>query len=116
MQPLRYGFEGIITNEFHTLNGTCSSLVPQGPGYENIGIANQVCTTVGSQQGQAFVDGNTYVKLSYGYSYSHIWRVSYSGCLLCPPWLTNPPTELWNRCCLWRCIHTCPIFLHGDQH
>ena len=83
VQPLRYGFEGILTNEFHTLNGVCSSLVPQGPGYENIGLANQVCTAVGSQAGQAFVNGNTFVKLSYGYSYSHVWRVCCSDLLPC---------------------------------
>lgn len=75
-QPLRYGFEAILTNEFHTLNGTCSSLVPQGAGYENVSLANQVCTTVGSIPGQDFVDGNTFVELSYAYSYSHLWRVS----------------------------------------
>ena len=88
MQPLRYGFEGVVTNEFHTLNGTCSSLVPRGAGYENIGLANQVCTTVGSQAGQAFVDGNKFVQLSYGYSYSHLWRVRCFDLILCSRCLT----------------------------
>ncbi|KAA1475301.1 pleiotropic drug resistance ABC transporter [Dentipellis sp. KUC8613] len=74
INPLRWGFEGIVANEFHTLNGTCSSLVPSGPGYENITLANQVCTTVGSQRGQATVDGNTFIQLSYGYSFSNVWR------------------------------------------
>ena len=83
LQPIRYGFEAIITNEFHTLNGACSSLVPQGPGYENVSLDNQVCTVVGSQSGQAFVNGDTFVQLSYGYSYSHVWRVRYSDCLSC---------------------------------
>ena len=63
-------------SEFHTLDGQCSSLIPQGPGYEGISIANQVCTTVGSEPGQATVDGNRYVQLSFNYSYSHLWRVS----------------------------------------
>lgn len=74
INPLRYGFEALLTNEFHTLNGQCASLIPQGPGYEGISINNQVCTTVGSLPGQATVDGNRYVKLSYNYSYSHLWR------------------------------------------
>ena len=65
----------MVVNEFHTLVGSCASLIPQGPGYENVSIENQVCTTVGSVPGQAFVDGNAYVKLSYNYSYSHLWRV-----------------------------------------
>jgi ATP-binding cassette, subfamily G (WHITE), member 2, SNQ2 len=63
----------VLVNEFHTLDGTCASLVPQGPGYENIGLANQVCTSVGSQPGQSTVNGNTFVELSYGYSYSNLW-------------------------------------------
>lgn len=76
-----------MTNEFHTLNGTCSSLVPQGTGYENIGLENQVCTTVGSQTGQAFVHGDNFVRLSFGFSYDNLWRVSYL-------WLI----ELWLLC------------------
>ncbi|KAH8118882.1 ABC-2 type transporter-domain-containing protein [Phellopilus nigrolimitatus] len=73
INPLRYGFEAILVNEFHTLDGTCATLVPQGPGYENISLANQVCTSVGSVAGQSTVNGNTFVELSYGYSYSHLW-------------------------------------------
>lgn len=63
-------------NEFRTLDGTCATLVPSGTGYENVSLANQVCTTVGSVSGQSFVSGSEYVALSYGYSYSNAWRVS----------------------------------------
>ncbi|KAF8624325.1 hypothetical protein AX17_007154 [Amanita inopinata Kibby_2008] len=73
INPLRYGFESIVVNEFHTLNGICSTLVPSGPGYEGISLSNQVCTTVGSLPGQDRVDGNRFVNLSFGYSYSHLW-------------------------------------------
>ncbi|KAJ7745683.1 pleiotropic drug resistance ABC transporter [Mycena metata] len=73
INPLRYGFEGVVANEFHTLKGTCSSLVPSGPGYENVTLDNQVCATLGSVAGQNFVDGNAFMALSYGYSYSHEW-------------------------------------------
>ncbi|KAJ7762052.1 pleiotropic drug resistance ABC transporter [Mycena maculata] len=73
INPLRYGFESVVSNEFHTLNGSCASLVPQGPGYENVSLANQVCATVGSVAGQNFVDGNKFIAASYGYSYSHEW-------------------------------------------
>ncbi|KAJ7261710.1 ABC-2 type transporter-domain-containing protein [Mycena haematopus] len=73
INPLRYGFEAIVSNEFHTLKGSCASLVPRGPGYENITLANQVCATVGSVAGQNFVDGNTFIAVAYGYSYSHEW-------------------------------------------
>ncbi|EPQ50781.1 pleiotropic drug resistance ABC transporter [Gloeophyllum trabeum ATCC 11539] len=74
INPLRYGYEAILTNEFRTLNGTCATLVPSGPGYDTVSLANQVCTTVGSAPGQPYVDGNRYVELSYGYSYSNTWR------------------------------------------
>ncbi|KAG6879471.1 hypothetical protein C0992_002357 [Termitomyces sp. T32_za158] len=72
--PLRYVFESIIGNEFHTLNGTCSNLVPQGPGYEGVSLRNQVCPTVGAVKGQSIVDGNDFVQLSYDFSFSHVWR------------------------------------------
>ncbi len=65
-----------MVNEFHTINAQCSALVPQGPGYEGISLANQVCTTVGSVPGSSTVNGNNYVLLSYNYTYSHLWRVS----------------------------------------
>ncbi|KAJ7126742.1 ABC-2 type transporter-domain-containing protein [Mycena epipterygia] len=73
VNPLRYGFEAVMANEFHTLKATCSSLVPQGPGYENVSLSNQVCATVGAVAGQNFVDGNRFIALNYGYSYSRTW-------------------------------------------
>ncbi|THH12068.1 hypothetical protein EW145_g234 [Phellinidium pouzarii] len=73
LNPLRYGFEAILTNEFSTLNGECSSLVPSGSGYSNVTLANQVCSTVGSVPGQSTVNGNTFVEVSYGYSRSNLW-------------------------------------------
>jgi ATP-binding cassette, subfamily G (WHITE), member 2, SNQ2 len=71
---MRYGFESLITNEFRTLDGTCASLAPSGPGYENVTITNQVCTTLGSLLGQSTVAGARFVSLSFGYSYSETWR------------------------------------------
>ncbi|KAK7465001.1 ATP-binding cassette transporter snq2 [Stygiomarasmius scandens] len=74
INPFRYGFESIMSNEFRTLNGTCASLIPSGSGYENITLDNQVCTTVGSQPGSPTVDGRTFIALSFEFSYSHTWR------------------------------------------
>ncbi|KAG1861109.1 ABC-2 type transporter-domain-containing protein [Suillus subalutaceus] len=74
LNPLGFGFESLMMNEFHTLNGTCTTLVPQGPGYENISLANQVCTTVGAQPGMSTVNGNVFAYLSYDYLYSDLWR------------------------------------------
>ncbi|KIJ10449.1 hypothetical protein PAXINDRAFT_16534 [Paxillus involutus ATCC 200175] len=83
LDPLRYAFESVLLNEFHTLDGTCTTLVQQGPGYENITLANQVCTTVGSQPGLATVDGNSFIYLSYGYEYRNIWMNFGIVCTFC---------------------------------
>jgi ATP-binding cassette subfamily G (WHITE) protein 2 (SNQ2) len=74
INPLRYAFESLVTNEFHTLDGGCASLVPHGAGYEGVVLANQVCTVVGSQPGLSTVDGNRFVDLSFGYHQSDLWR------------------------------------------
>ncbi|KAF9555496.1 pleiotropic drug resistance ABC transporter [Agrocybe pediades] len=74
INPIFYAFEGLMVNEFHTLDGTCSTLVPSGPGYAGVSLANQVCTVVGSEPGRDTVQGERYVSLSFGYSYSHLWR------------------------------------------
>ena len=74
-QPIRYAFEAIMTNEFHTLDGECSTLVPSGSGYEGISLANQVCTVLGSQPGQSTVSGSAYLGLSFGYFFGNLWRV-----------------------------------------
>ncbi|KIJ51214.1 hypothetical protein M422DRAFT_158653 [Sphaerobolus stellatus SS14] len=73
INPLRYGFESLIANEFHGLEGSCSSLVPAGPGYENVPLENRVCTTLGAVAGSAKVGGDRFIQLNYGYSYSHVW-------------------------------------------
>ncbi|KAG6850300.1 hypothetical protein H0H93_015242 [Arthromyces matolae] len=74
VNPLRYGFEAILTNEFRTLNGKCSVIVPSGPGYEYVSLSNQACTTVGSVPGTAFVDGARYTLLSFSFSWSNTWQ------------------------------------------
>ncbi|EGO01341.1 hypothetical protein SERLA73DRAFT_159769 [Serpula lacrymans var. lacrymans S7.3] len=74
INPIRYSFEAILTNEFHTLNGLCTSIVPSGPGYENVQEDNRACTTIGSTPGNLYVDGNIFAALSFGYSYNNVWR------------------------------------------
>ncbi|KAG1869109.1 ABC-2 type transporter-domain-containing protein [Suillus tomentosus] len=74
LNPLWWSLGGLLVNEFHTIDAVCSTLVPQGPGYENVSLANQVCTTVGSQSGQLLVDGNIYIALTFDVWYSQLWR------------------------------------------
>ncbi|KIY47781.1 pleiotropic drug resistance ABC transporter [Fistulina hepatica ATCC 64428] len=73
LNPIRWSFESLLTNEFRTINGPCDQLVPSGYGYENISLANQVCTTVGALPGQATVSGSRYVELSFNFRWSHTW-------------------------------------------
>jgi len=64
-----------MVNEFHTLSGTCTTLVPSGPGYEAVSLANQVWTVVGSLPGLTHVNGDSFLAHTFGYSHSHLWRV-----------------------------------------
>ena len=57
-----------------TLNVPCAGLVPSGPAYQNVNIANQVCTVAGSQSGQLIVIGAQYLQASFGYTYANTWR------------------------------------------
>ncbi|PIL29236.1 ATP-binding cassette transporter [Ganoderma sinense ZZ0214-1] len=83
LNPLRYGFEALIVNEFHGLESGCSNLVPQGPAYMNVSLANQVCTTVGAVPGSTTVLGDNYIAASFNYTYSHLWRNFGVVCVFC---------------------------------
>ncbi|QID82919.1 ATP-binding cassette multidrug transporter pdr12 [Saccharomyces pastorianus] len=48
INPLTYAFESLVSTEFHHREMLCSALVPSGPGYEGISIANQVCDAAGA--------------------------------------------------------------------
>jgi hypothetical protein len=72
-------------NEFHTLQGSCAGLVPQGPGYEGVSLDNQVCASVGAVAGQNTVDGNRFVSLSYGYTHSELWQVRFVNSIIHSP-------------------------------
>ncbi|KAL3232856.1 Protein SNQ2 [Nakaseomyces bracarensis] len=73
--PIRYAFESMLLAEFHGRHMNCGgTLVPSGPGYENISTDNQVCAFVGSKPGQSWVLGDDYLKLQFEYEYKHEWR------------------------------------------
>ncbi len=65
-----------MANKFRTIQATCSSLIHQDPGYENITLDNQVFTTVGALPGRSLVDGDRFLQLAYGFSWSDGWKVS----------------------------------------
>ncbi len=74
LNPMRYALEMLIGSEFHHREMLCQQIVPTGPGYENVPIENQVCAFSGSLPGRYIVSGDNYIKASYNYEWSHVWR------------------------------------------
>ncbi|KAK9459062.1 ABC-2 type transporter-domain-containing protein [Lipomyces oligophaga] len=72
MNPVSYSFEALMANEFHGAEIDCTaSMIPQG---EGISLANQVCSSAGGKTSQIYVLGDDYVKISFLYKFSHVWR------------------------------------------
>lgn len=74
IDPLAYGFEALLSNEFHNKIIPCvgTNLIPQGPGYTD--GAHQSCAGVGGAiQGNTYVTGDQYLS-SLSYSHAHLWR------------------------------------------
>ncbi|PGH02182.1 hypothetical protein AJ80_08905 [Polytolypa hystricis UAMH7299] len=74
VNPIAYGFENVMVNEFHGRDFECSSFVPSGPGYENVSSVQRVCSAVGSVPGSNIVSGTAYVRSSFEYDYANRWR------------------------------------------
>lgn len=74
INPLAYGFEALLSNEFHGKIIDCvnNNLIPNGFGYSD--VAYQSCAGVrGAVQGANFVTGEQYLS-ALSYSHSHVWR------------------------------------------
>ncbi|KAK8104951.1 hypothetical protein PG999_008310 [Apiospora kogelbergensis] len=78
LDPVAYGFEALMINEYHGREFACASLVPNPlvPGYENvtIGGGHSACNAVGAVPGRATVSGDAYIGLNYKYFQGHKWR------------------------------------------
>ena len=74
INPVAYGFEAIMANEFHNRNFTCSSYVPFGGFYDDVPPVNRACVAIGSVLGQTTVNGDVYLASAFGYYNSHKWR------------------------------------------
>ncbi|KAF4122564.1 ABC-type branched-chain amino acid transport system, ATPase component [Geosmithia morbida] len=76
LDPVAYGFEALMINEFHGRTFECDAFVPSPlfPGYEDTDIANMACTAVGSLPGSTTVSGTRYIEVLYKYTRSHKWR------------------------------------------
>ncbi|KAM5353518.1 hypothetical protein ACJ41O_000168 [Fusarium nematophilum] len=71
INPLAYAFESLMVNEFHNRQFLCNQFIPP---YPDADMANKVCSTVGSVQGNSMVEGDAYINSSFSYYHSHKWR------------------------------------------
>ena len=74
INPFGLGFASLMVNEFSRLTMTCvqSSLVPSGPGYDD--IAHQACTLAGGNAGSDIIPGSSYLATTFSYYHDDLWR------------------------------------------
>ncbi|PWY65514.1 ABC multidrug transporter [Aspergillus eucalypticola CBS 122712] len=74
INPMAYGFDALLSNEFHGKIIPCvgTNLIPSGEGYS--GDGHQSCAGVGGAiPGNTYVTGDQYLA-SLSYSHTHVWR------------------------------------------
>lgn len=71
LDPVAYGFESLMVNEFVGREYECSAYVPT---YGSLGARQQVCSAVGSVAGVSYVSGETYINSQYAYYAANKWR------------------------------------------
>ncbi|KFY27828.1 hypothetical protein V493_03280 [Pseudogymnoascus sp. VKM F-4281 (FW-2241)] len=76
IDPVAYGFESLMINEFAGRKFECppSMFVPSGPTYMNLEPAQKICSSVGAVPGASSVDGTAYLMSAFQYDPSHKWR------------------------------------------
>lgn len=73
INPVQYGFEALMSNEFYNLEIQCVPpyIVPEGPGATT---QYQSCLLQGSQPGSTTVSGADYILTAFTYKRDHLWR------------------------------------------
>jgi ATP-binding cassette subfamily G (WHITE) protein 2 (PDR) len=71
IDPISYGFEALMVNEFSGQEYSCSAFVPAYPDATGL---QRVCSTVGAEPGSSVVNGDAYINASFEYYASHRWR------------------------------------------
>ncbi|KAF4334013.1 ABC transporter CDR4 [Fusarium beomiforme] len=71
LNPVAYGYESLMANEYSGRNFTCSSYIPS---YGTPGTENVACDAIGAVAGQLTVNGDAYINSAYSYFHSHKWR------------------------------------------
>ena len=73
IDPVAYGFESLMVNEFHSRNFTCSNFIPTGGFYDSVKSNQHACSVVGSTPGSV-VMGDAYINSAFQYDHAHKWR------------------------------------------
>ncbi|KAK9456593.1 ABC-2 type transporter-domain-containing protein [Dipodascopsis uninucleata] len=75
LNPVAFGFENLMANEFHNRRMDCAdTLIPQGGPYDDLPIEYKVCAVSGSKPGLDYVLGDDYLEVSFQYKWRHLWR------------------------------------------
>ena len=67
LDPIAYGFEALMVNEFAGREFDCSAVIPSGPGYEGATGTARACSAQGSTPGSLIVSGTNFLAESYEY-------------------------------------------------
>ncbi|KAK6505277.1 hypothetical protein TWF481_007186 [Arthrobotrys musiformis] len=74
VNPISYGFESVMVNEFHGQDYSCSGYIPSGPGYDGVDPEHRTCASKGSLPGLEIVSGTAYIQTTFGFHEHHKWR------------------------------------------
>ncbi|KAF1829254.1 hypothetical protein BDW02DRAFT_177417 [Decorospora gaudefroyi] len=74
INPVSYGFEALMVNEFHNREFECDEFIPFGPGYDDVTGLQRACRTIGSVPGQPYVNGDAYINSAFNYYAKNKWR------------------------------------------
>lgn len=74
INPISYGFESVIVNEFEGRQFPCTQFIPSGPSYEGIAADQRACAVKGAFAGADYVNGTAFASATYNYQYANRWR------------------------------------------
>ncbi|KAK9454812.1 ABC-2 type transporter-domain-containing protein [Dipodascopsis uninucleata] len=74
IDPIAYAFESLMINEFRNRRFPCSIFVPSGGQYDTVPMQNRRCAVTGSVLGEDYVEGSSFIGVTYKYYEAHLWR------------------------------------------
>ncbi|KEY72791.1 hypothetical protein S7711_09510 [Stachybotrys chartarum IBT 7711] len=74
INPVFYTYESLMINEFQDRQFLCSTTIPTGQAYDDIGTSDRLCSQVGRDADTNLVNATDYLSLRYEYTPDHLWR------------------------------------------